>query len=608
MKHVYDALKAFFLLLVFAIPQMAQGQMDTCNVYLQGKYLEAGINWNGAFGSSSTAPSGYHPKSGGSSTMEDCNGNCYSGSSNIAFVADPDEDGWSFGYPYHYIGDYCLPGNPQEGWSIMADGVQANVWNGYACGTSPSICDSRISGSNVSYTSSGNLRIATWEGAFDSLKIDQIVTLDVNTLYLKMELFLTNTGAVARKNIYYLRTIDPDNTAADGGQFATINKIENALPNPLGRTVISALGLDASNAPVNSAYLALGSNDCRARCFKVMGSLYPEWGTLDTMYGMEDTVHYSYKGTDTLDAAIGLVFKVGDLAPGSVTAINFSYIFRKTDIDSVLNTAPAYWTAAGNSTKYASGDTATTCQNMNIGVNIFSGLPYTWHWFSPSGASISPSTGSSVSVSIGSIPVNLIAIGTSDCLGNDTLRMTLNPILPTITPSISISGPFFERVGKPVTINATVGGVSGPYQIQWTNNGLIFTSTAAPSVTYTKAPGIDKIKAIITPLSSGCYATDTSSLWVVGANTSAVNNVNNVTEIKVSPNPFINMLNATGLKRGDVLSIYDAAGRLVNRQGIVNDEQQQTIQLNDLAAGYYILNVFDADNNMRASIPLQKIK
>lgn len=613
MKYFYVLIKAFFLsFLVFMLPHTAFGQMtDSCNVYLQGKYLEAGINWNGAFGSSSTAPAGYHPKSGNSSYMANCGGSCYMSYMNIAFVADPDEDGWTFGSPYPYIGDYCLPGLPEEGWSIMADNMQANAWNGYACGTSPSICDSRITGS-LSYTSSGTSRVGTWDGSFDSLKIRQVVTLDINKLYLKVEVFLTNTGSVARKNIYYLRTIDGDNTEAEGGQYATINKIETALPNALGRTVVSALGLDASNAPVNSAYLALGSNDCRAKCFKLIGSLYPDASTLDSIYGKYggkgDTINYSYRGTDTADEGIGMVFKVGDLDPGAVTTINFSYIFRKADIDSVLSAAPAYWTVAGNSTKHNTDDTAATCQNMNIGINIFSGLPYTWHWFSPSGASISPTTGSAVNVRVSTTPVSLMAVGTSDCLGNDTIKMTLNPILPTIVPGIIITGPFFERVGKPVTINATVSGVAGPYQIQWKNNGVDFASTTTPSVTYTKAPGIDKIKAVVTPLSSGCYATDTSNLWVVGANTSAVNNVNNVTGIKVSPNPFTDVLSATGLKRGDVLSIYDAAGKLINRQSIMNDEQQQIIQLNDLAAGYYILNVFDADNNMRASIPLQKIK
>jgi|GEM_PF-2473585 len=609
MKHFYIAFK--LILLVILLPIIASAQMDSCNVFLQGNYLEVGINWNGAFGTSSSAPTGYHPK-GGAGSITDCNGICYAGTSNLAFVADPDKDGWTVGSPYMYIGDYCLPGLPQEGWSIMADGIQGNAWNGYGCSSSPGIFGNGMVGGNVSYSSYGTSRNSAWEGSFDSIIIAQITTIDINKLYATVQVSFRNTGSVARKNAYYLRTIDADNTQAEGGQFTTINKIEAQVPNALSRTIVSSLGLSATNAPVPSAYLALGTNDCRAKAFIIKSTFYPSTGTLDSIYGKYggkgDTVDYKYSGTDTADEAIGLAFQLGDLEPGVLVTINFAYLFDKADIDSILTpTAPTWYPNTIGATVHKSGDTAVTCQNTNIAVAINGGDNYSWNWVSPSGATVSPTTGVYVNVPIDSTPITLIAIGTSPCSGNDTLIMTFNPTLPTVRPNISISGPFFERVGKPVTINAVVTSAGGAYTILWRNNGVDFSSTATPSVTYTKGPGIDKIKAFIMPLTSSCYNMDSSNLWVVGANTTGVAQLSNSTDVQVYPNPFTDAVQVSELKRGDIVTIYDAAGKVIDQTAIVTDQQTQHIKLENLSSGYYILKVSDANNMVKASVPLQKL-
>jgi len=610
MKHFYIAFK--LILLVIVLPIVARAQMDSCNVFLQGNYLEVGINWNGAFGTSSSAPTGYHPK-GSLGGITDCKGSCYSGTSNLAFVADPDKDGWTVGSPYTYIGDYCLPGLPQEGWSIMADSMQGNAWNGYGCSSSPGILDNSIYGGNVSYSSFGSARNSAWEGDFDSITVAQITTIDVNKLYATVQVSFRNIGNVARKNAYYLRTMDADNTQAEGGQYTTINKIEAQVPNALSRTIVSSLGLSASSAPVPSAYLALGTNDCRARAFIIKSTFYPSVGNLDSIYGKYggkgDTVYYKYRGTDTADEAIGLVFRLGDLEPGALTTITFAYLFDKADIDSILTpTAPTWYpTIMGAGTLYKSGDTVITCQNTNVQLSINSGDNYSWAWTSPGGATISPTTGVYVSVPVDSTPVTLIAIGTSPCTSNDTLVMTLSPQLPTVRPNISISGPFFERIGKPVTINAVVTNAGGAYTILWRNNEVDFSSTATPSVTYTKGPGIDKIKAFIMPLTSSCYNVDSSNLWVVGANTTGVAQLNNSADVQVYPNPFTDAVQATGLKRGDIVTIYDAAGKVVSQTAITTNQQNQHIRLENLSAGYYILKVSDGNNTVRASVPLQKL-
>src|SRR6185312_13444740 len=112
---------------------------------------------------------------------------CDSYNVGLGFVCDPDKDGWTVGTPYPYYGDYFLPGVPQEGWSIMADGVQANSWNGYGCDSLTPIMDSAITGSNISYTDTGSKRITVWQGMYDSILITQETTLDTANTYFNVK-------------------------------------------------------------------------------------------------------------------------------------------------------------------------------------------------------------------------------------------------------------------------------------------------------------------------------------------------------------------------------------------------------------------------------------
>src|SRR5579875_3025781 len=147
--------KLCIFLLPFFISASSNGQLsycvlDSCNAFLKGSYIEVGVNTNGAYGSSVNAPKGYHPK-GGASVGDVCYKTCPT--SNLGFVADPDKDGWTVGSPYPYYGDYFLPGDPQEGWSIEINGSQVNAWNGNGggCGySSYPYSGSGLSGKNIS--------------------------------------------------------------------------------------------------------------------------------------------------------------------------------------------------------------------------------------------------------------------------------------------------------------------------------------------------------------------------------------------------------------------------------------------------------------------------
>ncbi len=352
MKRMY-IFKAFALLGVLFLGMQANAQLVNCNVFLQGQYVEVGINWNGAYGSSAAAPTGYHPSGSTSVTNSAACGFTPSPfNTGLGFVVDADQDGWTVGTPAFY-GDYFMPGVPQEGWSFMADGKQVNAWNENDADSAAPFTiftyyglveDTTIivttywydsvtmtmdtlhnfgydtvwhhdttyymHGGNISYDTVGSSLVGTWQGMQDSVAITQITTLNMDSLFFSVRVIMTNLSVTPKENVYYMRTVDPDNDEPQSGTFQTFNKIEDQLPNPDGLTVVSARGTVHPNA-----YLSLGTNDPRAKSFIIRANLEPVSGTLATIYA-GDTANYLYNQNDTLntDVGIGLVFQIGHLA------------------------------------------------------------------------------------------------------------------------------------------------------------------------------------------------------------------------------------------------------------------------------------------------------
>ena len=380
----------------------SNAQLVDCNVFLQGQHVEVGINWNGAYGSSTAAPAGYY-RSGASPIPNSatCGYTVPAVDQGVGFVVDPAMDGWTTGTPPFY-GDYFMPDVPQEGWSLLVNGKQVNAWNAndidspmeYSVYTYPDlIIDSSIvfttyvydsvthvwdtlhsygydtviindtvyyiHGANIGYDTVGSTLVGTWQGMFDSVAITQITTLDMDSLYFTVKVILTNLSITPKENVYYLRTVDPDNDEQQSGVFATRNTIDYQLPNPAGLTVVSARG-----TVYPDAYLALGTGDFRAKSIIIKFILTPDFGKLDGMFA-GDTTHYIYNQGDSLtaDVGIGLLFHIGHLAavdtvgaidsalrvsstaiPPNRAIINYAYNFNGANIgagiehnDNVIN-------------------------------------------------------------------------------------------------------------------------------------------------------------------------------------------------------------------------------------------------------------------------------
>jgi gliding motility-associated-like protein len=462
-----------------------QAQLDSCNVFMQGSHIEIGINFNGAYGSSvhpniiGYCGTGYHP-TGGIGTVSNRNiTGCPSTTcppaptQGLGFVADPDKDGWTVGTPWTMIGDYFLPGYPQEGWAIRTDGVQVENFNGPgACSGSISAIYGTGSGSNLSYTTAGRFITSVWQGTWHNLQITQTTLMDTTKVFFTVYVSLVNTSTTTtRTGVYYERTLDPDNTAVDpSGSYSTRNKIEYQLPNADGKVLVSATGL-LNSTPIYKAYLGLGTLDCRAKCWIVPSGLLPSSAdqNLDSIFniydGVGDTVNYIMGQGDTLinDCGIGLVFKLGDIKPQDSVNFAFAYILRQEDIDSAFLTTRTKWELknVADSFPHSNGDTVSVCIGSKVPIHVLGGASdVTWTWLSPTGNLITDTSGPNAKVTIDTGTTVVWAIGSSPSCGIDTVVITMFPFNPP-PPIVTSNAPLC--IGD--TLKLSAAGIPNSYFI-----------------------------------------------------------------------------------------------------------------------------------------------
>lgn len=324
MKKHY--LSTFIAALVFCFS--AQAQIVNCNGFLKGNYVEAGVNWNGAFGSSVTPPAGYHPQTTSAYfNAAACGGTAVTDSA-LGFVADPDHDGWSAGSPASF-GDFILHGIAQEGWSVMVDGNQVNGWN-----TNALAVDSITGGMTaaiIAYSDTLGVKTVKWQGQLSGLYFTQFASLDTANLYIKVQVLIENTSLTTMNDIYYMRTINPHNDASVSSSLTTRNKIEFQQPDSFNRSIVSSKGITYTGA-----YLALISQDESAKAFLCKYATLPDATTIDNIFAGD--TNYLYGVHDSIDGnlGMGLVYNVGTLNSGGAAVVNFIYAFRADVLDSAI--------------------------------------------------------------------------------------------------------------------------------------------------------------------------------------------------------------------------------------------------------------------------------
>lgn len=420
MKKHYLAL---FVLLSLSVVQ-SFAQMVGTNCFVQGTFLDIGMNRNGSFGAcdaNGAIPPSYHR-------------HAFAGApptgTALAETYDYGKDGWATGAPV-FMGDYTYPGSPFEGWMLQIGASRAQAFQN--CPGNFTAAGITLAGNHTAYTSVGGRQIGTWNGTATSpggnLSIRQETRIDAAASAVVVTTVLTNTGAAPTADVYYMRTCDPDNDQTwPGGGFWTHNVIVHQNEDARHRVMVSSVGATGA-----ASYMALGTKDCRARC-----GIYDLWpisigeNLAAVWNGTAMAANATYGpvgGFRDGDIGILLVYRLGAIAPGDSTIVSYAYIFNgNLGIDSafpdpqiVVNGTPKVSWAPPTPNR----DTFDACLYpglTNIPVNILNATDKSWSWskwtWSP-GLGLATTTGVTNTITFAGLPpvITYTITGTDSATG-----------------------------------------------------------------------------------------------------------------------------------------------------------------------------------------------
>ncbi|GAA4466955.1 hypothetical protein GCM10023093_21950 [Nemorincola caseinilytica] len=408
---------------VLALTNSAYAQIVGTNCFVQGTFLDIGMNRNASFGAcngNGAIPGSYHRHSTAGAPPT---------GTNLAETYDYGHDGWATGAPV-FMGDYTYPGSPFEGWEIQIGTARSQAFQNCG-GTFTNVGGATMTGNHTAYSSAGGVALGVWDGTFTSgggnLAIRQTTSVDLGGSAVIVTTVLRNTGAAATGPVYYMRSCDPDNDQTwPGGGFWTTNQIVHQNEDARHRVLVSSRG-----ATGTASYMSLGTKDCRARCGIYGGWPMPSGADLASVWaGTYGGGTYGPVGaTSDGDIAIELTYNLGSIPAGDSTVLSYAYIFNgNLGIDSafpdpqiVVNGVPKIsW--APPTPNY---DTFDFCQFpglTSINVDLLNADTRSWSWskwtWSP-GTGLSATTGTHVTISAGGLPpmITYTITGTDSATG-----------------------------------------------------------------------------------------------------------------------------------------------------------------------------------------------
>ena len=272
------------------------------DAFLRGTFLELGVSANGALGTESAPPDSFAAAD-------------QLGGTGLSFYGDDD----ALSGDDSTTGDAFLPGIPVENFTIaFTDGAGAYLGSNQGSGRGTDI------GMGLSDTaSSGGVNSVTSAGGVDGrLDVSQTISLGENDTFFTTTVTLTNVGDGTITGLRYMRNADPDQDAAGGGTFSTLNDV---LTNP-GDTGIAAV--DAQGPTSDQSILLLADQ----------GALNAANGLDDgtiavraSAFGFLNLNPFDPQGFDNPsdpdgalgDIGINLVYDLPDLEPGESVTISW---------------------------------------------------------------------------------------------------------------------------------------------------------------------------------------------------------------------------------------------------------------------------------------------
>ena len=427
----------------------AMADVVSGNVFLQGDYVEVGIHPSGSFGSSVNAPAGFHARGGSIRPGA------------LGFVADPGKDGWTVGTP-GYIGDYFVPGTPEEGWSIE--------WNTAGGGAEHNFANHGLNSrfgvpaTSLTETTSGDTRSAVWEGTAtigaESLKVTQTVRFNKSDAWFIINVTLVNTGTVPLDSVEYMRNVDPDNEQPLTNSYTTDNYALN--DNATNQRLIVGRGL------AYASICGLGTIDSRA----VVST--EGFTNVDPDSILDSPITPSQAAPVRADQAISLAYRFGTLAPGQSVSIDYAYILNEADLSvalgrlaSVSILQPTGTVSGGSVIFQGTTENVATTTQMEFFVNGVSvGIDTT-----PDAGGVFESNFDSTTYPNGTVNLKVIATFTGGATAEKTATVTVSNNGPPISFLTPTAGQTFSGTATPVQI--TIDTAHPPVRVNF------FRETAA---------------------------------------------------------------------------------------------------------------------------------
>ena len=262
------------------------------NAFLYGDNIEVGISPDGAFGSRVVSPAGK-----------------FQGRI-LGYISDPSEDG--FQHSYH--GDFFIHGYPEEGWAITVNGTNYNNNRNIQY----TAASKTVPGSLGNFQTTTTTRKVTWEGSIEGLNITQNFRIYASGLSVIIDVELENTTTETMHDVYYMRTVDPDNNFKTNNSTVTKNTIIRQGGDGGGAIVIaeqddgSILGLSGEGANSRVTY---GNIIFQEQVISYRNPL--------SVY--EGTDHLKNSGSHTGDESIGIAFKFDHIYPAQTVKFRLGY-------------------------------------------------------------------------------------------------------------------------------------------------------------------------------------------------------------------------------------------------------------------------------------------
>ena len=279
------------------------------NAFLYGDNIEVGIGPDGAFGSD-IASSEMGRKSFGKL---------------LGYISDP--SGGKFKNSYH--GDFFLPGYPEEGWAITVNGKTYN--------NNSNIQGAQIRGTLSNFQTPSSGQNVTWKGEVEGLEITQIFRVYTAGIAIVVDITLKNTTDTDMQDVYYMRTVDPDNNAEQDPEINWNNPV-------LKYTTLNTVLFQGSDNKGGSSITA--TQDGKA-------GLFTESLLTLSGYGENSRVTYGgervrepldvYTGTSLLknsgthkgDESISLAYKFNEIKSGNSVRFRIGYLLADVPIPSI---------------------------------------------------------------------------------------------------------------------------------------------------------------------------------------------------------------------------------------------------------------------------------